>query len=465
MTLRDAARQTPADRDRVIDFARSASLAVVVLGHWLMASATVTGAGIRGTSALAELPWLTPLTWVLQVMPLFFVAGGFANTVSWRGVRSRGGDYARYMHARLVRLLRPTLVFVIAVPLVLAALLVIGTGRPEVDLVGNLLAQPLWFLGVYVAVTALAPAFTAWHERRPVAALVFLGVMAAGTDVVRFTGYDQVGYLNFGFVWLFAQQLGIWSADGRRPSRRALWAVLTVAIGLLVLLTTFGPYPVSMVGLPGEMSNMSPPTVCLLVLTVAQAAALQLLRPTLAAWLVCTRPWEAVVVVGSMAMTLYLWHLPVLVLGFGAVLWLDAPLPAPGTLAWWVSRPAWCAVLAAALAVLAVRLARLERSPGHSAGPGRPTGTLRVVVAGTGVAGVSAGLFGVVLGGLTPSTSVIASLAALGCGLVLTAWAASQFQRSAVDPDGPSQNGLWGDARERSRSDRENPLKIARLPS
>lgn len=424
MTVRDAARQTPAERDRVIDFVRSASLVVVVLGHWLMASVTVIDAGVRGTSALAELPWLTPLTWLLQVMPLFFVAGGFANAVSWRGVRGRGGDYASYIHVRLIRLMRPTLVFVVAVPLVLAALLVIGTGHPEVDLVGSLLAQPLWFLGVYVAVTALAPAFTAWHERRPVAALIFLGGTAAGTDVVRFAGYDQAGYLNFGFVWLFAQQLGFWYADGRRPSRRVLWVVLTVAIGLLVLLTTFGPYPVSMVGLPGEMSNMSPPTVCLLVLTVGQAAALLLLRPTLAAWLARTRPWEAVVVVGSMAMTLYLWHLPVLVLGFGAVLWLDAPLPAPGTLAWWVSRPVWCAVLAAALAVLAVRLARFERGPGHRAGPGRPTGTVGAVVAGTGVASVSAGLFGVVLGGLTPSTSVIASLAALVCGLAMTAWAA-----------------------------------------
>lgn len=433
MRPREATRATPAGRDRVIDFARSASLVVVVLGHWLMASVTITAAaGVRGTSALAELPSLAPLTWLLQVMPLFFVAGGFANAVSWRGVRSRGGDYSTYIHVRLNRLMRPTLVFVVTVPVLLAALSAVGIGSAELRLTGGLFAQPLWFLGVYVLVTALAPALFAWHERRPVAALGWLGALAAATDGVRFAGYEQVGYLNFGFVWLFAQQLGFWYADGRRLPRPALWAGLAATIGALVVLTSVGPYPVSMVGLPGEMSNMNPPTVCLLVLTLGQTAALVLVRPRLAAWLGRTRPWAAVVLIGSMAMTLYLWHLPVLALGFGGILWLGVPLPAPGTLAWWVSRPLWCAVLGAALAALAARLARFERGGAHRGGQREIAGTRASVVAGTGVVGVAAGLFGVVLGGLGPSTSLVASLAALAGGLTLTGRAAGSAGHTAA---------------------------------
>ena len=69
MTPREAADATPADRDRVIDFVRAASLAVVILGHWLMAAVSVTESGVRGRNVLAELPSLQPLTWLLQVMP------------------------------------------------------------------------------------------------------------------------------------------------------------------------------------------------------------------------------------------------------------------------------------------------------------------------------------------------------------------------------------------------------------
>ncbi|HEU4544266.1 MAG TPA: acyltransferase [Jiangellaceae bacterium] len=424
MRLLDAARATPVGRDRVIDFVRTASLAAVILGHWLMASVTVTEAGIRGRNALTDLPWLQPLTWLLQVMPLFFVAGGFANLVSWRGVLRGGGGYASYAYGRISRLMTPTLVFVTAVPIALLALPVIGLSAGEVAVAGDLLGRPLWFLGVYVLITALAPALAAWHDRQPVAALATLGAMAVGTDIVRFNGLTPVGYLNFGFVWLFAQQLGFWYADGRitRLSRGAFWACLAGSIGLLTILTGFGPYPLSMVGLPGEVSNMAPPTVCLLVLSAGQVAALMLVRSRLAAWLEQPRPWSAVVLVGSMAMTLYLWHLAVLVFGFGGLVWLDVPTPEPGTAAWWLTRPVWCALLGALLAAIAVWLARFERSDGSRRMCPANRG---VVMAGVGTVVVSAGLFGVVFGGLVPSMSLVFSLAAVASGLTLTTRAAN----------------------------------------
>jgi fucose 4-O-acetylase-like acetyltransferase len=425
MKPHEAAHATPAGRDRVIDFIRAASLAVVILGHWLMAAVTVTESGIRGRNVLTELPSLQPLTWLLQVMPLFFVAGGFANLISWRGVQRRGGGYADYAHTRVSRLVRPTLVFVTAVPLLLFVLALAGLDADLTAAVGDLLGRPLWFLGVYMLATALAPALAAWHERGRVAALATLGILATVTDVIRF-GYEPAGYLNFGFVWLFAQQLGFWYADGRlaRLSRRKLWLSVAAAIGLLLILTGPGPYPLSMVGLPGEMSNMAPPTVCLLVLAAGQVAGLMLARPVLAAWLDRARPWLTVALVGSMAMTLYLWHLPVLIVGFAVLLWLDVPLPMPGTAEWWLSRPGWCALLAVLLAALAARLARFERYGGNrvraaNSGAG-PAGNNGPLLAGAGTAVAAAGLFGLVLGGLTPSLSLAVSLTALACGLALT---------------------------------------------
>lgn len=67
---------TPADRDRWVDTLRVGSLLVVILGHWLMVAITPAG---QITNALAVVPALQPLTWLLQVMPLFFLVGGVAH--------------------------------------------------------------------------------------------------------------------------------------------------------------------------------------------------------------------------------------------------------------------------------------------------------------------------------------------------------------------------------------------------
>src|SRR6476620_7294795 len=108
-----AAAATAADRDRFIDAVRAGSLLVVVLGHWLMATVTVDAGRVEGGNALTAVPALQPATWVLQVMPLFFIAGGFSNLTVWHGLRRRGAGYPAYLQGRMVRLLRPTLAFVL----------------------------------------------------------------------------------------------------------------------------------------------------------------------------------------------------------------------------------------------------------------------------------------------------------------------------------------------------------------
>jgi len=420
-----AAAATAADRDRFIDAVRAGSLLVVVLGHWLMATVTVDAGRVEGGNALTAVPALQPATWVLQVMPLFFIAGGFSNLTVWHGLRRQGAGYPAYLQGRLVRLLRPTLVFVLFWQLALPVAAALGLPQDRLDLIGLLLGQPLWFLGVYVATTALAPALLRWHERSAVPPLVVLAVGAVVVDWFRFwRGMENVGYLNLALVWLFAQQLGFWYAEGRFAAwrRTALWAVVGGCVAALTLLTTLGPYPVSMVGLPGETSNMTPPTVCLLVLAVGQLAAALLLRPRLSSALERPRAWAAVVRFGAMAMTTYLWHLSVLVLAYVSLISAGVTPPAAGTGPWWATRPFWLLGLAAVTTALATALAPLERGRaprrpapapvGGAAGPapGIPGPAWPTVVAGLGGGLASFGLLGYVASGLAPAAFASSTL-------------------------------------------------------
>ena len=347
---------TAPDRDRFIDAVRAGSLLIVVLGHWLMATVVVEGGQITGANALTSIPAMQLATWLLQVMPLFFIAGGFSNITVWRSLRRRGVGYSEYLQGRFVRLLRPTLVFVLFWHLALPAAAALGMSQDRVDVIGQLLGQPLWFLGVYVAVTALAPAMAAWHALSPRIVLAALIIGAVVVDWFRLgRGMESVGYINLAIVWLFAQQLGFLYADGylARLTRRTLWATVAGSFGTLVVLTSWGPYPVSMVGLPDETSNMTPPTICLLVLAVAQTAIAMLVRDRVSRWLQRPAPWAAVVRFASMAMTVYLWHLSVLVCAFLALFGLGIDPPVAGSGLWWLTRPFWLLGLALVLSVVA----------------------------------------------------------------------------------------------------------------
>ncbi|MFC7582325.1 acyltransferase [Schaalia naturae] len=156
-TVRELARNTPGTRDRYADLLRVASLATVVCGHWLMAAVTADG---RVGNLLASLPGLQVLTWVLQVMPVFFFVGGFAHALTFRSLRRRlpaGSVYAAFLHGRSRRLLVPTAVFVLVWTAAALAAALLGGDRGPVGAALRLVAQPLWFIGVYLAVVALTP--------------------------------------------------------------------------------------------------------------------------------------------------------------------------------------------------------------------------------------------------------------------------------------------------------------------
>ena len=104
------AESTPDSRNRVVDLLRAAAILVVVLGHWTVAAVYVDDAGELRRGDLLELAtWTHPLTWVVQVMPVFFLVGGYANALSWRSARTRGTTYGGWLRARLRRLTIPVL--------------------------------------------------------------------------------------------------------------------------------------------------------------------------------------------------------------------------------------------------------------------------------------------------------------------------------------------------------------------
>jgi fucose 4-O-acetylase-like acetyltransferase len=409
------AAATPAERDRFADLLRVASIVVVVAGHWLMAVVGWRGGRVEGGNAIALVPGLWLATWLLQVMPLFFFVGGLANLVSAR----RGGGWAGFVAGRAGRLLRPTVAF-LAVWTVAAAVLG-AAGVPEAALrpATRLVVQPLWFLGLYLLVVALAPAMLRLHRRFGPAVAVWLAVAAATADVAGrvadLPGLDRLGDLNFLLVWLFAHQLGFLYADGTLPGwpRRAPLAMAAGGLAALTVLTASGAWPRSMVGLPGDpVSNMNPPSLCIVALTIWLVGLAMLVRDPVTRWLHRPRPWALVVTAGSSLMTLFLWHLTALVLAVLVLHPLGLTQPPPGTPTWWAVRPLWLLVPAAILASLVALFARLERPrPARStaACPALP-GRWRAVA---GIVAVILGLLGVAVAGIWPLPGPTGNLAGL----------------------------------------------------
>jgi hypothetical protein len=309
------AAATPAHRERYVDFLRVLSLAVVVVGHWLMAAVEWRDGRLVATNVLEVTPAAQWLTWVFQVMPVFFMVGGFANAASWAAARRRGHGYGEWLAGRLHRLVRPVLVFAGVWSAAVLALAAVGVAPASVR--AGSIAQPLWFLAVYVVVVTVAPAMVAAQRRSGWAVTVALAGGVVAVDLLRWPlGVPGVGWLNLALVWLFAHQLGVaWQAGAvARWSRRRLWLVAGVGLGGLVLLTSAGGYGRSMVGVGGGRTNTFPPSLAIVALATWQFGLAQLLRPAVSRWLDRPRAWAAVVAANGVAMTVFLWHLTALVL-------------------------------------------------------------------------------------------------------------------------------------------------------
>jgi len=264
------AHATPDARNRYVDFLRAASIAVVIFGHWLVAAPSIGPDGeLIAGNMLALAPWTQWLTLAVQVMPIFFLVGGYANAVAWEAAQKKGIPYGDWLAARFQRLIAPVVPVLVAWALIGVAALGLGLPGEKVGLISQVALVPTWFLAVYVMVGVLVPwTHRAWKQYGflSFAALV---ACAIGVDLISFGLENRsLGLINYGFVWLAIHQLGYAWRDGRLRLR-LLWAAAGAAV--VTALVYFGPYPLAMVGVPGdEISNTSPPTIALLALGVAQ---------------------------------------------------------------------------------------------------------------------------------------------------------------------------------------------------
>lgn len=234
-----------------------------------------------------------------------------------------------------------------------------------------------------------------------------------------------MGWSNYFWVWLAMHHLGFAWRDERLGSPGQLLALSACALAVLCGLIFLGPYPIPMAGSPGEeVSNTLPPKITLIALGVFQFGLLMALEKPMRRLLERGRLWAGTVLINSMIMSVYLWHMTVLV-GLMALLYLAGGFGfglAVGSPEWWLTRPLWLAVLALLLIPVALVFSPLERLSFASEDrpPGAPRLVIGAVLAGLGIALTS--LLGLDGNILEPSNTGIVALmlvGALACGVTL----------------------------------------------
>lgn len=419
-------------RVRAVDAYRSAALLLVVLGHWLAFALFLENGQLIGRNVQMVWPPGNWLTWVFQVMPVFFLVGGYGNAASWTR-RRRSVTALAWIGARVWRLLLPTVVLLVAVVGTSSVLRLVGVDPHLVDLVATQVGIPLWFLAVYVVVVPMTPGLVAAVGRRGLAIPGGLLGAALGTDLLFVhLGVPLVGYLNYGFFWIGMYALGVSWRSGALSGRPPIPALLAVG-GLVaaLLLVRLGPYPVSMLAAQGEtVQNNGPPSAALIALAVAQTGLVLLLQPWVERW--CAQPavWAGVVWVNVYAMTLYLWHMVAGVLAgllfysLGLVEQVVPPSPE-----WWAWRPVWYALCIPILGLLVAVFGRFERRV-VAPDPGPPTSRLRVLAVVLGVVLASAGMVQLAVRGLGagPAGLPVVGLLGLGTGAALLAWSTGVYR-------------------------------------
>jgi peptidoglycan/LPS O-acetylase OafA/YrhL len=375
------AAQTPEERNRYVDFLRSVSILIVITGHWLIATAFYVDGNLAQGKLLQSEPWTQWLTWLFQVMPIFFIVGGYSNAVSLESARRKQVAYAGWLAARLHRLVAPLLVLLFFWAALAIVMKFFGVSASVIQYSTRVALIPIWFLAIYIMVVILAPA-TYWFWQRYGFASFWIFVAVAFLIDVAFFVFDLqwMGWSNYFWVWLAVHHLGFAWRDGRlgSPGRLSLYAVLgLVAMSLLIFV---GPYPLAMVGSPDEeLSNTMPPKITLLALAIFQFGLLLSIEGAMRRVLNNRRLWTAIVLINSMIMTVYLWHITIMVIlisllylanGFGLGL-------EPGTTEWWLSRPLWVVVLYVLLLPVALLMSPFERR-GRPAAAGVPSAVRQV---------------------------------------------------------------------------------------
>jgi fucose 4-O-acetylase-like acetyltransferase len=414
-----------APRNRYADLLRVLAISFVVLGHWLLTSVSYSGGQLSGVSAMASISWSGWGTLLFQVMPVFFLVGGYANALSWTQHRASGATWAQWLRHRAIRLLRPTSVYVAVLVMAVVVARLAGANAVELAQAAWVVAIQLWFLPVYLLLIALTPTLHAAHRRCGLVVPAVMTLGAAGVDAgLLGARLSALGYANYLLVWGTMHQWGFAWRDGTLTRPR--WRPYALAAGGVVILAgllAWSPFGVNMVATTGGVNNTIPPSVALLAFAAAQAGLLLAAEPVMSRLLARARLWQLVSWLNNRVLTVYLWHMtPVVVAAVALYPSGILAQPAIGSAGWWALRPAWIASLAIILAPAAIWLARFERPLlRRPASPVPSPAALASVLVAVGVAAAGVALARITISGFAPGGQVPAgTVAGYGCGVILT---------------------------------------------
>lgn len=434
------------DRNGYLDLVRVLAICGVLTGHWLLSSITYTRGQLSGESAMPYVSWSGWATLAFQVVPAFFLIGGYVSALSWPRHHDAGANWTGWTRRRAVRLLGPTAVFVVAGTAAAVIALIAGVNRAEVSTVGWSIAYQLWFLPVYLLLNALTPVLLTAHQRWGLRVPAVMAAAAAVVDIAVVGGHVPVlGYVNYFLVWGAIYQLGFAWQDGTLTrSRLRPLALVAAGAAALAALLAWSPFPVDMIGAGHQPGNTDPPSVALLAFATAQAGLAIAAEPLGSRLL--RRPGQRRVIerLSDACLPAYLWHLVPVAL-VAVALYPAGLLPAavPGTAAWWESRPAWIAALTVTLitlVALVTRLQRLLRVPPAELGTAATwsPATLAAGLVATGYALTRLAITGFAPGGTPPGLT----LAAFAAGLAFILLTGTG--RSRLSPSGPAADAGAG---------------------
>ena len=333
------------DRDELIDILRSIATTTVVLWHWVFTILVWRTDGPHADNPIGYVSGLWSLTWVLQVMPLFFVAGGFVHSRAWARDRSKPGAWASFTKKRALQLGVPALVLIAVVAGAGTAIALLHEpGDPWVTRAVLLVLSPLWFLVVYMVLVVTVPIWDALDRRFGELVPIALVALTMGVDLIRFRfDHPEAAWLNMVFVWGAAHQVG-WSWERLRTApKRFGHALLLIGFAALVGLTNMGLYPRSMVGTTSaadRFSNMGPPTLPIVALLIFQVGLVIAYREKILSFAERPRVKRFLEWLSANAMPLFLWHSVGFAIFYGLMRFVWE-VPETPSLEWWITRPLW----------------------------------------------------------------------------------------------------------------------------
>ncbi len=335
-------------RNLAVDFYRVSGVVLIVLGHWLAGSVTYHDGYFGRQNPLVDQPWTQWLTWPFQAVPTFFLVAGYASAVSWTHRRNNDGvSRQAWLRHRLARVLGPTAVYAALVSVVVVVLAFGYAPSSVLEYGGWAVAMHLWFLAVYLVVVSLTPIAIAAQRRWGLFVPAVLALGVAVVDAVSISGHvPYLRWLNYLLCWGALYQLGIAWYDGRLAGRRSVLLAAGSGVGL-ALLVGLGPYPVSMIGVPGQtVQNSDPPSMAMLAFACTQAGLVVTLAAAVNRALRSDLVQRTLARANNNVLALYLWHMiPVVIVAIVGYPSGLLPQPVEGTGQWWLARLEWVVIL------------------------------------------------------------------------------------------------------------------------